>query len=291
MKPLRNQKPGATSPAIPIGYLLDYIKEDAPWGDSTSQALFCEETCKAAIAAHRNGVIAGLSEAALLFGHFGITVDYLVPDGEIVRDGQIVMRLSGDAAHMLLVERTALNIIGRMSGIASATRDLVNRISRINPACRIAGTRKTAPGSRLIDKKAIFIGGGDPHRTGLSDGILIKDNHLALIPLEVAVRRAKAVSVFRLVEVEVETGGMAVAAAKAGADIILLDNMSPSEVNSSIGLLIDSKIRENVIIEVSGGITLENIEEFALCGPDLISLGSLTHTVCNFDVSLDVTPG
>lgn len=184
------------------------------------------------------------------------------------------------------MERTALNIIGRMSGIATETRKLVEKVRKVNPRVKVAGTRKSL--LRLIDKRAIMIGGGEPHRFSLSDAILIKDNHLALVPLEEAIKRAKEFSVYKVVEVEVENLEDAVKAAKAGADVIMLDNMKPQEIKEVIEKLRELGLRDGVKIEVSGGITPENIEEYAKLDVDVISLGYLTHSVRNFDVSLEI---
>jgi len=167
------------------------------------------------------------------------------------------------------------------------TRRLVDKVKNVNPKVKIAGTRKTL--LRRIDKRAIIIGGGDPHRFSLSDAILIKDNHLKLVSLEDAIRRAKAFSNYKIVEVEVENIEDCLKAAKAGADIIMLDNMSPDEISEAIELLKKESLRENVKIEISGGISEENILEYAKLDVDVISLGSLTHSVRNFDLSLEIT--
>jgi nicotinate-nucleotide pyrophosphorylase (carboxylating) len=154
--------------------------------------------------------------------------------------------------------------------------------------CRIAATRKTAPGLRKLDKKAVQTGGGDPHRLSLSDGILIKDNHLALVPLETAVARAKESSLYRKIEVEVQDTDTAVRAAQAGADILLFDNMPVGMVQASLRYLEEEGLREKVLIELSGGITEKNLREYLTCDVDLISAGALTHSVMNFDFSLDI---
>jgi nicotinate-nucleotide pyrophosphorylase (carboxylating) len=198
------------------------------------------------------------------------------------------MSLEGPARGILLVERTALNIIGRMSGIATRTRKMSSLIMSAGCSCRISATRKTAPGLRLLDKKAVLLGGGDPHRMSLSDGILIKDNHLALVPLVTAIQRAKETSCYRKVEVEVSAPADAVSAAKAGADILLLDNMTPALVIETLRLCVDAGIRDGLIIEVSGNINETNLLSFAIPGVDRISAGVLTHSVPNFNVSLDI---
>ena len=271
----------------PISYLLRFLEEDSPFGDVTSEAIIPEGTkAKAVIIAKQNGVIAGVEEAKALFEHFGVNVGVKKRDGEEVKRGDVILELTGDARSILLVERTALNVMGRMSGIATEVRRLVDKVKAVNPRVRVAGTRKTL--LKPIDKRAILLGGGEPHRFSLSDAVLIKDNHLALVPLEEAVRRAKAFSVYKVVEVEVESLEDAIKAARAGADVIMLDNMTPGEIAETLGALKLEGLRERVRIEVSGGITPENIEEYAELDIDVISLGYLTHSVRNFDVSLEI---
>lgn len=273
---------------VTLEYLLKFIDEDAPAGDVTSDAIIPEVTCHAEIRAEREGVIAGLAEAGLLFSHFGVEVQEKTRDGMMVKNGDVLLVLFGPAKKILLVERTALNIIGRMSGIATQTKALTDMVQAENSRCRVAGTRKTCPGLRALDKKAVVLGGGDPHRTGLSDGVLIKDNHLALVPASDAIARAKAASAYRKIEIEVETPEEAVTAARAGADILLLDNMTPDGVRKTLSGLEADGLRERITIELSGGITAETVREYAKAGPDLISLGALTHTVRNFSVTLEI---
>lgn len=272
---------------ISLSYLLRFLEEDSPFGDVTSEAIIPEGTkAKAVIIAKQNGVIAGVEEAKALFEHFGVEVEVRKRDGELVKRGDTILELEGDARSILLVERTALNVMGRMSGIATEVRKLVKKVKAVNPSVRIAGTRKSL--LKPLDKKAILIGGGEPHRFSLSDAVLIKDNHLALVPLEEAIRRAKGFSVYKVVEVEVESLEDAIKAAKAGADVVMLDNMSPTEIAETVEALKREGLRERVKIEVSGGITPENIEEYAKLDIDVISLGYLTHSVRNFDVSLEI---
>ena len=272
---------------VSLDYLLGFLREDAPFGDVTSEAVVPEGiNAKAVIIAKQEGVIAGVEEAKALFEHFGVKVEVRKHDGERVRKGDAILELEGDARSILLVERTALNVMGRMSGIATGVRRLVDKVRAVNPKVRVAGTRKTL--LKQIDKRAILIGGGEPHRFSLSDAILIKDNHLVLVPLEEAIKRAKAFSVYKIVEVEVETLEDALKAAKAGADVVMLDNMTPEEIAGTIEALNSEGLRDRVKIEVSGGIIPENIEEYAALDVDVISLGYLTHSVRNFDVSLEI---
>jgi nicotinate-nucleotide pyrophosphorylase (carboxylating) len=275
---------------VPIQYLLRFIKEDSPFGDVTSDAIIPDCTCRAVIRAEQEGVIAGIDEAVALFRHFGIVAEPGKQDGETVIPHDIILSLAGNARAILLTERTALNLIGRMSGIATQTRKFADVVSAVNSRCRIASTRKTCPGLRALDKKAVQLGGGDPHRMSLSDGILIKDNHLMLVPLTDAVRAARAASAYRKIEVEIETPADALTAAKEGADIILLDNMTPCKVQESLAGLKNAGLRDRVIIELSGGIDETTLPEYALLDVDIISMGALTHTVKNFSVTLEVLP-
>jgi nicotinate-nucleotide pyrophosphorylase (carboxylating) len=271
-----------------IGRLLSFIKEDAPFGDITSEAVIGGESCHAVITAKEGGVISGLEEADALFCYFGLQTNRHMNDGDIIVPGMEVLTINGAAKGILLVERTALNILGRMSGIATRTRHMVDLVEECGCRCRIAATRKTAPGLREIDKKAVETGGGDPHRLSLSDGILIKDNHLALVPLETAIARAKASSLYRKIEVEVQSTDAAVRAAQAGADILLFDNMPVAIVQITLRRLVDEGLRGKVLVELSGRITEKNLREYLKCDVDLISAGVLTHSVSNFDFSLDI---
>ena len=271
-----------------LDYLLRFIEEDAPTGDVTSAAVIPDITCDAVIRAEQEGIVAGLDEAALLFSHFGVSAKQLAKDGDTVCRNDSLIELSGDAKKILLVERTALNIIGRMSGIATLTRKIADIVSAVNPTCRVAATRKTCPGFRLLDKKAVKIGGGDSHRMNLSDGILIKDNHLALVPLGIAIQAAKKSTAYKKIEVEVETQKNALIAAKAGADIIMLDNMSPEQITRTIRVLKREGLRDRIIIELSGGIDENFLTRYAALDVDVISLGILTHSVRNLSVNLEI---
>ncbi|WP_292392120.1 carboxylating nicotinate-nucleotide diphosphorylase [Methanoculleus sp. UBA303] len=276
---------------IPVEDLLRFIREDAPWGDVTSEAVVPDVACRAVVRANDPGTVAGLAEARALFEHFGVTVRERIPDGRAVAPGAILLELDGPARAVLLVERTALNIIGRMSGIATRTREAVDAVRTVSPDVRVAATRKTAPGLRVLDKKAVMLGGGDPHRYCLSDMVLIKDNHLVLVPLPEAIRRARGESAYRTVEVEVETAEDAITAAKAGADVVLLDNMAPDAVRETVRALSERGLRDRLILEVSGGVGAGDLAGYAATGIDIISMGALTHTVRNFDVSLDILKG
>jgi nicotinate-nucleotide pyrophosphorylase (carboxylating) len=273
-----------------IGYLLNFIQEDAPFGDLTSETIIPDTDCRATITIEEPAVVAGLNEASSLFGYFDVIVQQPVPDGSFVHQGDTLLALQGNAKKILLVERTALNLIGRMSGIATKTRQFADLVRSVNPAIRVAATRKTCPGLRELDKKAVVLGGGNPHRTNLSDGILIKDNHLSLISLNDSIKKAKSQSKHYIVEVEVTSADDAVRAAHAGSDIIMFDNMSVEQVRRSLDALRSSGLRDRVIIEISGGIDAENILDYAALGVDMISIGALTHSVKNIPVHLEILP-
>lgn len=274
---------------VPLTRLLAFVAEDAPFGDVTSDAVLDDRVCSAVLRFREAGIAAGLAEAAALFTHYGVAVTLRATDGDRVEAGATVLALEGSVRGVLLVERTALNLVGRMSGIATTTARYAALARAGGQPVRVAATRKTAPGLGLLDKKAVLLGGGDPHRFTLSDGVLIKDNHLALVPIEEAVRRARAFSAYKTVEVEVETADEAVRAARAGADMVLLDNMTPNEVDVTLEVLASAGLRDRVRVEVSGGITEATIGAYAALGVDLVSVGALTHSVRSLDLTLEVS--
>lgn len=274
---------------VDLRRLVSFLEEDAPFGDITSEAVVpAEAVLAAAVRTRERCVIAGLEEGVALFRHLGVEADARVEDGAEVDPGTTVMTVSGPARAVLLGERTALNIIGRMSGIATATRAAVRAVEAADPHLKVASTRKTAPGLRALDKKAAVLGGAEAHRLSLSDMVLIKDNHLGLVGFEEAVRRARAYTLYHKVEIEVETAEDAVVAARAGADLVLLDNMDPAAVAGAIKALQAAGLRDRVLVEVSGGITPETAPDYGGAGADLVSMGALTHTVRNVDVGLDI---
>lgn len=276
---------------IPVEKLLAFLEEDAPHGDVTSTAIIPDTMCRADITAKQTGIIAGLLEVLTLCDHFGISVEQHQKDGALVKKGDILLTLDGKAKDILLLERTLLNIIGRMSGIATKTRKMADLVKKAIPSARVAATRKTCPGLRLLDKKAVIIGGGEAHRYSLSDQILIKDNHLAIVPMEEALKKAKKWSLYRSIEVEVGNPADAIMAAKNGADIVMLDNMGPDEVKETIHAMEKENLRGGVVLELSGGIDEQSVKQYSGCTVDVISMGALTHSVSNFDVSLSVIPG
>ena len=275
--------------AVPLSRLLAFIEEDAPFGDATSEAVLGDECCEARLRFREAGITAGLCEASALFSHFGVTVTFLAADGDQVEAGAVVLELAGPVRAILLVERTALNLVARMAGIATATARYAALARNASPGVRVAATRKTAPGLRLLDKRAVVLGGGDPHRYSLSDAVLVKDNHLALVGIEEAVDRARAVSAYRVIEVEAETADEAVRAARAGAGIVMLDNMTLDGAKKALAALEAAGLRDRVAVEVSGGITEETVGAYAALGVDIISVGALTHSTRALDVTLEVS--
>ncbi|UCD92182.1 MAG: carboxylating nicotinate-nucleotide diphosphorylase [Methanobacteriota archaeon] len=265
--------------------LKDFLKEDLGKGDITTKALIGKERAIAVIFAKQDCVLAGLEEASRIFGLLGLKSSTAFVDGQRVHEGDQVLRVEGPAKSILVGERVALNFLMRMSGIATQTRDLVERCKKINPDVEVAATRKTTPGFRYYEKKAVTLGGGNPHRFRLDSEYLIKDNHLVIVEsVGKAVRKAKEKAKGRKVEVEVKTEEEAIEAANSGADIIMLDNMSPET-----GAEVAKRVREicKAKIEASGGITPSNIEEYATYA-DMISLGWLTHSLRSMDFSLKI---
>ena len=262
------------------------LAEDIGPGDITTAATVAPDAeCRAEIVAKAEGVIAGLGVARLVFGMLDPQIEFheVVVDGGRVSEGMTVARVSGNTRALLAAERTALNFLQRMSGIASLTAEYVEAAEGTD--ARIIDTRKTAPGLRLLDKYAVRMGGGRNHRVGLFDGVLIKDNHLrAAGGVGEAVRRArKAAHHLVKVEVEVQTLEEVEEGVAAGADVILLDNMDLDNVSRAVDL-----VAGRCEIEVSGGVTLETVRALAECGVDYISAGALTHSAPALDLSLEI---
>jgi len=271
--------------------LREFLKDDIGWGDITSEALIADgQMAKGRLYFREDGVAAGLDEVAAIFRILGCDVNAIMRDGNSVSKNQTLMEISGPAKALLAGERTALNILGRMAGIATTVSKIASQVSKVNPSTRIAATRKTLPGFGELDKKAVVLGGGDTHRFRLDDCVLIKDNHLALLPsITEAVKAARsAVSFTKMIEIEIESLKGAVEAAEAGADIIMFDNMPPGEIGRCLARLSELGLREGRVYEASGGITPENVGEYAASGVDVISMGRLTHSVRALDVKLEI---
>ena len=271
--------------------IKEFLREDLGYGDVTSEALIpADQMAKARLFFREPGIASGLMEASMVFELLGCTVETLAMDGDAVEPAQTLLGVEGPAAAILSGERTALNIVGRMAGIATVTARIVEEVNEANPGTRVAATRKTLPGIRDLDKRAVEHGGGDTHRFRLDDCVLIKDNHLELVPsvTEAVLRAREAVSFTKKIEVEVRSLEMAEEAALAGAEIIMFDNMAPSEIRRCLAELEESGLRTGFIYEASGGITSENAAEYAASGVDVISLGALTHSVRSLDVKLEI---
>jgi nicotinate-nucleotide pyrophosphorylase (carboxylating) len=272
--------------------LLQIFAEDIGQGDITTSIIVADGTkAEADVIAKQPGIVAGIEETMILLESFGLEAKALVTDGQGVKTRQILMNVSGNARSILAVERTLLNILSRMSGIATATRNLAEKLRKARLKTKVACTRKTAPGLMYFDKKAVQIGGGDTHRLHLDDMILIKDNHIMIVGgVRKAVEIAKnSASLTKKVEVEVTKTEDVLKAVESGADIVMLDNFSPEKVKRAVNLLKRSRLRGKALLEASGGITAENILDYASTGVDLVSLGELTQSLRALDISLEIT--
>jgi nicotinate-nucleotide pyrophosphorylase (carboxylating) len=268
------------------------LREDLAQGDITSEATIpADRQASALMLAKQDGVISGMEAAKAVFTRIDpeIQFDGMVADGDRVTRGTKLAVITGNARSILSAERTALNLIQRLSGIATVTARYVETIA--GTGATVVDTRKTTPGMRYLEKAAVRHGGGSNHRYNLGDAVLIKDNHLAAIGGEHPIRDAVLAAKRRAphtskVEVEVVDLAGAQEAVDAGADIILLDNMSPTEMRAAVSL-----IGHRALVEASGGITLETIRSVAETGVDLISSGALTHSAPSLDISLEFALG
>jgi nicotinate-nucleotide pyrophosphorylase (carboxylating) len=265
------------------------LVEDVIINDVTTEALIKDNwQGEAYFLSKAEGVLAGIEVARRVFikTDADLKVMILIKDGKTIKPGDIIARVSGKMASILKAERTALNLLQHLSGIATETSRYVAAVKGL--PVKILDTRKTTPGLRMLEKYAVKTGGGQNHRMDLSDGILIKDNHLAIllkhdINLKEAIAMAKLKAPAKLkVEVEVQTPQDARQAAAAGADIIMLDNMKPEDMKKAVKL-----VNQRALIEASGGITLTNVRAAAETGVDFISVGALTHSAQALDISLE----
>lgn len=267
------------------------LAEDLASGDVTTGVLIPPDLeGRPYILVKDDGVLAGMEVAQAVFRHVdpALRVEVLIKDGATIRNGDVVATIAGNVAGILRAERTALNFLCHLSGIATETAHYVAAVK--GSKARITDTRKTTPGMRVLEKYAVRMGGGQSHRMHLGDWVLIKDNHLAALGslglgLKGAIERARRGSTLK-VEVEVGSVGEAEEAMSAGADIIMLDNMALGEIKQVVNLA-----RGRAIIEASGGITLENVHQVAGAGVDLISVGAITHSAKALDLSLELETG
>ncbi len=263
--------------------LLQFLAEDIGKGDITS-ALLPKKKITVKIISRENAIVAGTTYAKEIFKIKACNGKILKKDGSKIKPNQTIMTVTGEAGKILTCERTVLNLLTRMSGIATQTNELVKKIPN---KTKLYATRKTAPGLRYFDKEAVEIGGGKKHRLRLDEMVMIKDNHIAVGDSLLSLIK-KAKKRYRKFEVEVENTSDAVLAAKEGATIIMLDNFSPSQIKKTIQVLKNQKLRSKVLLEASGGINSKNISKYGQTGVDIISVGSITNSVKGIDMSLEI---
>lgn len=258
-------------------------------GDLTARLLPVDAQATARFVAREQGVVAGIACATETYRRISPTPSLIwqVDDGTAVKAGDVVGVVSGPLRSIVTGERTALNFLCHLSGVATATRRFVDAVRAVNPACQIRDTRKTTPGLRVLEKAAVRAGGGVNHRGGLSDGVLVKDNHLSGISLEDAVRKALRRYPGVPVQVECDTEEQVEAAIRAGAPMVLLDNMTPAQVAACA----DLAHKAGVKVEASGRIGLDTVAEYARAGADFISVGRITHSALILDIGLDIEAG
>ena len=268
------------------------LAEDRWDRDRTTRALFDRPVrAEAVVTAQAEGVLSGMAAAAATARALGLTVGTAARDGQRVRPGTVVLRLRGDARTILGAERTLLNFLMHASGVASATRRAVAGARTAPRPLEVWATRKTLPGLRDLEKAAVVHGGGRPHRRDLSEGILIKNNHLAFVPLADAVRRARACAPpGERVQVEVRSVREALDAARAGADALLIDNATPARARGIVRALVRAGLRRGRWVELSGGITPERVGRYRSVGADAVSLGALTHSARALPFHLTLRP-
>ena len=263
--------------------LKEFLAEDIGKGDITS-ALLSKKKITARIISREMAIVAGVNHAKEIFKIKGCNVIIIKKDGSKIKPNDVILEITGNAGNILTCERTALNLLTRMSGIATQTNQLVQKIPS---KTKIYATRKTAPGLRYFDKEAVEIGGGNKHRLRLDEMVMIKDNHIAVSDsLESLIEKAKRK--YKKFEVEVENTSDAVLAAKKGATIIMLDNFTPEQIKKTIQKLDEEKLRGKVLLEASGGINSKNISKYGKTGVDIISVGSITNSVKGIDMSLEI---
>jgi nicotinate-nucleotide pyrophosphorylase (carboxylating) len=287
-------------------FLDELLDSDIGARDLTVQALgIGAEKSSGKILAKEPGIAAGIAECCWFLARGGVTIRQRKYDGDMLSADETVLEIEGQRGELLSLERVALNVLQRMSGIASMTHRLQERVQRRNPKMFVVATRKTPWG--WLDKRAVHLGGGGTHRLGLSDAILIKNNHLALLgsreeeAVGAAIGKAWAHrEAAAFVEVEVRSLGAAAAAAKtfrrlregdsfACPCLLLLDNMSPAQARETVDVLRSERLLEDVLVEVSGAITESNLDEYAACGADVLSMGALTHSPRALDLSLRIS--
>lgn len=265
------------------------IEEDVlPLGDLTAGLIDPGRRATADIVTRAAGVVAGRACAVEAFAQIdaAVEVDWRAPDGTAVAPGDVVATVAGPLRSILTAERTALNFLGHLSGVATLTRAYVDAVAAANPATRVLDTRKTTPGLRALEKAAVRAGGGHNHRGNLSEAVLVKDNHLGGATIGEAVARARGLWPGRMIEVECDRLDQVAEAAAAGATVIMLDNMGPDQVAEAVALV--RSLGAPALLEVSGGVDLARAPALAAAGADLLSAGALTHSAPVLDVGLDL---
>ncbi len=291
------EPPGPLAPpafAVRAAVRRSLAEDLTPLGDLTSALLGPGVSARATFVPRAAGVLAGTACATEAFAQLDATVavEWSAADGDAVTAGQGVGRVEGPLASLLGAERTALNLLGHLSGVATFTARYVEAARASGGSARIWDTRKTTPGLRALEKAAVRAGGGSNHRGNLSDWVLLKDNHLARLEIADAVSRARDRWPGRTVHVECDRSDQVVEALAAGADAVLLDNMTPAEVRACVALA-DSDVARGhrsrrVLLEVSGGVTLESVADYAVTGVDMISVGAITNSAPVLDIGLDI---
>jgi len=258
-------------------------------GDLTSALVPEGASAHYALRARAAGVLAGRACATEAFRQVGPSLEltWHKEDGDPVAAGEVVMDVTGPLRPILTAERTALNFLGHLSGIATLTKRYVDAAQQGCPAVQVLDTRKTTPGLRALEKAAVRAGGGVNHRANLSEAVLVKDNHLAGATITDAVARARSLWPGRFVQIECDSLDQVAEAARAGADAVLLDNMEPATVRGAIAVA-RAEAAGPILTEVSGNVSLETIGDYAATGPDRISVGALTHSAAVLDVGLDL---
>ena len=267
--------------------LKRFLDEDVGSGDITSR-LLRKKKISAKIVTREKTIIAGTKFAKEIFALRNCKTRITKKDGNVARANETILEITGNANNILTCERTALNLLSRMCGIATQTNYLKKQIKSARSKSKLFATRKTAPGLRFFDKEAVKTGGGEKHRMTLNEMIMIKDNHLAIEKsIQNIVRKAKKTK--DKVEVEVETQKDAILCAKLGVEIIMLDNFSPIQIKNTIKKLVELKLRKTVLLEASGRINSKNIKKYAETNVDMISVGSITNSVNGIDLSLEIS--
>jgi nicotinate-nucleotide pyrophosphorylase (carboxylating) len=262
-----------------------------PLGDLTASLVGAEVTSTVAIVSRQSGVVAGRRCAEESFRQVDpdLALEWHRSDGSEVSPHAVVATVSGRLPSILTAERTVLNFLCHLSGVATLTRQFVDAAGAASPTARILDTRKTTPGLRSLEKAAVRAGGGTNHRGNLSEAVLVKDNHLGGVSITDAVSRARAVWPGRMVEVECDRADQVAEAAAARATVIMLDNMTPDQVADCVGLVRGAA--PDTLVEVSGRVSLETVAAYAATGVDLISVGALTHSAPILDLGFDLAPG